>query len=165
MRSVEFVLVLLTFLLPASRAQQQSSPAKPTQPEPAIVYAESATPQDLAVPLCPAKFDDGLSIDGIAAAGVAGVKPPKAKKMASAKFPGEAHRAGNKKHIHYFEVDLSFVVGVDGRPHDVCLTKSSGYGLDASAAKALSKSRFTPALKDGKPVPVRLNSKVAYKLY
>jgi outer membrane biosynthesis protein TonB len=38
-------------------------------------------------------------------------------------------------------------------------------GLDANAADTVRKYRFTPATKDGKPVPVRIAMSVTFKAY
>jgi protein TonB len=38
-------------------------------------------------------------------------------------------------------------------------------GLDQKAMEAVSKWRFRPATKDGKPVPVMVNVEVHFRLY
>jgi hypothetical protein len=43
--------------------------------------------------------------------------------------------------------------------------KPLGYGLSEKAIEAVMKYRFKPAMKDGKPVPVRVNIEVYFRLY
>jgi TonB family protein len=69
-----------------------------------------------------------------------------------------------KKGILDFEADLSLVVDITGRPQDVCLTQSAGWGLDAKAAEAVQKYQFNPAIKDGKPVAARIVVQVKFQL-
>jgi TonB family protein len=38
-------------------------------------------------------------------------------------------------------------------------------GLDQNAADAVSKWKFTPATKDGEPVPVQIEVSIGYRLY
>ncbi|MGH9607992.1 MAG: TonB family protein [Terracidiphilus sp.] len=63
------------------------------------------------------------------------------------------------------EVGIVIVVDVNGVPQDACLSKSAGYGLDAQAANAARQYRFTPANKDGKPVPKRIVVRVSFVMY
>lgn len=63
-------------------------------------------------------------------------------------------------------VELQTIVGVDGKPGEITVTKSldSEYGLDASAVEALKKWRFRPGTKDGKAVPVQVSVEMTFKL-
>ena len=55
---------------------------------------------------------------------------------------------------HQGTVDLSFLVGADGKIKENKVAKSSGHaGLDEAARSAIAKCSFTPALAGGKPVP------------
>jgi protein TonB len=69
-----------------------------------------------------------------------------------------------KKGILYFVAHLSLVVDITGKPQDVCLTQSVGYGLDAKAAEAVQEYQFNPAIKDGKPVAARIVVQVKFQL-
>ena len=60
---------------------------------------------------------------------------------------------------------LWLVVGPDGRPRDIRVTRSLGLGLDEKAIEAVKQWKFEPALKDGKPVAVEINVEVSFRLY
>lgn len=60
---------------------------------------------------------------------------------------------------------LSAVVDADGRPRDLRVARSLGMGLDEKATEAVSKWRFTPAVKDGRPVAVQISIEVVFRLY
>ena len=62
-------------------------------------------------------------------------------------------------------VVLWVVVGPDGRPRDVRLSRSLGMGLDERAIAAVRQWKFEPALKDGRPVAVQINVEVNFRLY
>jgi periplasmic protein TonB len=62
-------------------------------------------------------------------------------------------------------VVLWMVVGPDGRPRDMHVTRSLGLGLDEKAIDAVRTWRFDPALKDGHPVAVQINVEVSFRLY
>lgn len=59
---------------------------------------------------------------------------------------------------------LQLVVGPDGRPRHIAVTRKLGLGLDEKAVETVSTWRFDPALKDGKPVPVHVNVEVRFRL-
>jgi outer membrane biosynthesis protein TonB len=54
------------------------------------------------------------------------------------------------------------IIGPDGRPR---VARSLGMGLDQKALDALTKGRFSPAVKDGQPVAVQVNIEVSVRLY
>src|SRR6266849_5374560 len=60
---------------------------------------------------------------------------------------------------------LSLVVGADGRPRDIQVSRSVGLGLDEKAIEAVKTWKFDPALKDGKPVAVAIAVEVTFHLY
>jgi protein TonB len=60
---------------------------------------------------------------------------------------------------------LSIVVGADGKPHDIRVTRPLGPGLDEEAIKAVQQWKFEPARKDGQPVAVEVVVEVNFKLY
>lgn len=59
---------------------------------------------------------------------------------------------------------LTLEVGVDGQPRNLRVRKSLGLGLDESAAASVSRWRFEPGTKDGKPVVVATNIEVSFRL-
>ena len=66
------------------------------------------------------------------------------------KYPERARNAGKEG-----VVKLKATIGIDGKASDIEVLEGMGYGCDEAAIEALKRSRFTPAQKDGKPVPVR----------
>ena len=61
-------------------------------------------------------------------------------------------------------VGLSVLVGVDGRAYDVEVQTPLGWGLDKRTVLAVQKWRFAPALKNGKPIPSRMDINVPLRL-
>jgi len=62
-------------------------------------------------------------------------------------------------------VVLTIVVDSSGHPRDVRVARSLGMGLDEKAIEAVQRWRFTPGVKDGAPVAVRVNIEVNFRLY
>lgn len=64
-------------------------------------------------------------------------------------------------------VVLSIVVGVDGRAHNIQVSKGLGYGLDQEAIKDVGDIyRFKPAIgPDGRPAAVHMLIEVAFTIY
>jgi TonB family protein len=62
-------------------------------------------------------------------------------------------------------VTLSLIVGIDGTTHDITVDKGIGYGLDEKAVQAVSRWKFTPALKDGEPIEQKIAVEVSFRLY
>ena len=60
---------------------------------------------------------------------------------------------------------LWLVVGPDGRPRDIRVTRTLGLGLDEKAIEAVKTWKFEPAMKDGKPVSVEISVQVDFHLY
>lgn len=61
-------------------------------------------------------------------------------------------------------VVLYVVVDEKGNPKDLKVVRPLGLGLDQKAIEAVSKWRFNPGLKDGKPVPVAAQIEVNFRL-
>jgi hypothetical protein len=57
------------------------------------------------------------------------------------------------------------VLGADGRPQEIAVARPIGFGLDESAVDSIRKATFSPAIKDGKPVPVLLDLVVEFRIY
>jgi periplasmic protein TonB len=60
---------------------------------------------------------------------------------------------------------LSLIVDQDGAPRDVRIARSLGMGLDEKAVSAVKRWKFEPSRKDGRPVAVRVNIEVSFRLY
>jgi len=61
-------------------------------------------------------------------------------------------------------VILSIVIDEQGRPRDLKVIRPLGLGLDEKAIEAVSKWRFRPGYKDGKPVAVLATVEVNFRL-
>lgn len=61
-------------------------------------------------------------------------------------------------------VVISMIVNEEGVPVDVKVVRSIGHGLDEKALDAARQYRFTPAMRDGKPVAVRITMEVSFRL-
>jgi len=59
---------------------------------------------------------------------------------------------------------LSFVFTWDAKIESIKVVKGLPYGLTESAIEAATNTRFTPAMKDGKPVSVRGSVEFNFKL-
>jgi outer membrane biosynthesis protein TonB len=57
---------------------------------------------------------------------------------------------------------LAILVGVDGRVSDIHLLEKLEPGLDARAITAVSKWRFTPAMRGDTPVAFRARAGVSF---
>ena len=77
------------------------------------------------------------------------------------KYTPEAMKAGIQGSI-----GLSVVVLETGTVGEVTITKSldKEYGLDDEAVKTVKQWRFKPGMKDGKPVAVRVDIEMTFKL-
>jgi TonB family protein len=161
MRTSPILIALMISVSPLAWSQAQNPSPETAPAPPAPQRSPDSRNADLAVPLCPAKFDDGLDKDGIAVVREDGVTAPKPTHIADAEMTEE----GRMPRPVDFAVLVSAIVDVDGSVRDVCLRRSAGLGLDANAADTVRKYRFTPATKDGKPVPVRIGMRVTFKAY
>jgi hypothetical protein len=56
------------------------------------------------------------------------------------------------------------VVGPDGKVGEVAISRPIGFGLDENAVTSIRKAKFSPAIKDGKPVPVLLDLVVRFRI-
>lgn len=62
-------------------------------------------------------------------------------------------------------VGISAVIGTDGIPTQVRVARRFGLGLDQYAMEAVQRYRYLPALKNGTPVPQKINVEVHCKIY
>jgi TonB family protein len=61
-------------------------------------------------------------------------------------------------------VVVQFVIDEQGVPENLKVTRSLDAGLDQKAVEAVAKWRFSPAMKDGKAVPVIVSVEVNFHL-
>lgn len=59
---------------------------------------------------------------------------------------------------------LGMTIGTDGRVGSIVVLQPLGLGTDEGAVRAVRAWKFTPALWDGHPVPVRLEVDVTFRL-
>jgi TonB family protein len=57
------------------------------------------------------------------------------------------------------------VIGADGKPGEIAVARPIGFGLDENAVTAIRKAKFSPALKNGQPVPVMLDLVVQFRIF
>jgi protein TonB len=89
-----------------------------------------------------------------------GVSAPKAVFSPDPEYSEEARKAK-----YQGTCVLWLIVGPDGRPRDVRVTRTLGLGLDEKAVEAVRQWKFDPAMKDGKPVAVQISVEVSFRLY
>ena len=66
-----------------------------------------------------------------------------------------AHLAGT--------VTMSLTVDDEGIPKEIHVVSPLGLGLDESAVACMRQARYSPAQKDGKPVPLNINVSLAFE--
>jgi len=89
-----------------------------------------------------------------------GVSAPRAISTPDPEYSEEARKAK-----YQGTCVLWLVVGPDGRPRDIRISRTLGLGLDEKAIEAVRNWKFEPAMKDGKPVAVQINVEVSFRLY
>jgi TonB family protein len=89
-----------------------------------------------------------------------GVSAPRALYTPDPEYSEEARKAK-----YQGTCVLWLIVGPDGRPRDIKISRSLGLGLDEKAIEAVKTWKFEPAMKDGKPVAVQINVEVSFRLY
>ena len=57
------------------------------------------------------------------------------------------------------------VVGADGKAAEIAVGRPIGFGLDENAVDSIRKATFSPAIYNGKPVPVMLDMVVEFHIY
>ncbi len=61
-------------------------------------------------------------------------------------------------------VVLMIVIGVDGTPRNIEVTRGLGLGLDEQAVEAVLQWKFNAATKDGQAVPVKATMEINFRL-
>lgn len=142
--------IIVPVLPTPPRAQPRPAPRPPTAlPQPDRPVVDSAPNDEVAVPsLDPVeRTDPGDTIEGPPQ--VAASTQLQAISAPSPSYPSEAIRNGLTG-----TVELEILVGVDGKPLEATVVRSSGHRvLDQAARKVvLSRWRFQPAVRDGQEV-------------
>lgn len=60
---------------------------------------------------------------------------------------------------------LSVIVDQRGKPQHIQVVRALGMGLDQKAIEAVKQYRFRPAMRNGKPVSVKINIEVNFRFY
>lgn len=79
--------------------------------------------------------------------------------MQDVRYPAAAAQAGIEGRVL-----VEFVVTKEGTARDARVVAGVGSGLDEEALRAVAKARFTPAMKDGEPVPMKLTLPFTFRL-
>jgi TonB family protein len=105
----------------------------------------------------PAVSPEPVSIAGLSRSST--ITPPILISKVEPSYSEEAQQAGIEG-----TVILKADVWADGFAHNFRVVQSVGHGLDEKAIEAVSKWRFQPGTKDGKPVAVVSQFEVSFKL-
>jgi len=103
---------------------------------------------------------DSSETDKVYHPGDDGLTPPRAIYTVDPTYDDASRRAK----LNGYAV-LTLVVTRDGTPKEIRITKSLSPSLDKRSIEAVSKWRFSPATKDGKPVAVEIQVQTTLKLY
>jgi TonB family protein len=87
--------------------------------------------------------------------------PPKKVSGSTASYP--EGRAPKLKSGQTVSVTVSFVVGTEGGVHDVTVLDSGGAAVDREVVKAVSRWKYTPAVKGGNTVRTRVSFKQTFQ--
>lgn len=87
-------------------------------------------------------------------------KKPRLVSFAKAKYTEAARQA----HVQG-EVIISIVITSEGNVSRIIVLQALSHGLTDKALEAARKCRFSPGMKDGKPVNVRMNMAFAFNVY
>ena len=88
-----------------------------------------------------------------------GVTPPVPVYSPEPQYTEEARRARVQG-----EVTLSLIIDRGGHSQDIVVAKPLGLGLDQEAVENVKQWRFTPGMKDGRPVAVQAAISVNFRL-
>ncbi len=84
---------------------------------------------------------------------------PKIKVWINPEYPPSARRLGIESSI-IVEIDID----ENGLVMEARIVKGAEYGFNQAALKAIKQVKFVPALKAGKPVPVRVRLPIKFEL-
>jgi TonB family protein len=87
------------------------------------------------------------------------IKPPRALRTPEPKYS----KSAKEQRIEGIVV-VDITIGSNGQVSDPKVVRPLEPSLDANAIEAVKKWEFVPAIKDGRPVAVRMNIEISYKL-
>ncbi len=94
------------------------------------------------------------------------VSPPHVIYSPAPDFSDDPALSESARKIGYEGVcTLSLIVGSDGMPRNIRVVNRIGKGLDEKAIEAGSAWRFSPAMRGGQPVAVKIEVEVTFHLY
>jgi len=112
------------------------------------------TCQNLVIPLADSLLCHGNGNDSTNC-----VTPPRQIHSPKPKYPKTERKAR-----HEGTVALKLIVGADGVPLGITVSQTLSPDFDKAALDAVKEWRFSPAMKDGKPVPVAISMTIAFQL-
>jgi TonB family protein len=81
------------------------------------------------------------------------------------KTPDPKYDEGARQNRYQGTVVLFLIINEHGDPELLSVARQLGQGLDLSALDTVSRWKFKPAIRQGKPVPVAINVEVNFRLY
>jgi len=88
------------------------------------------------------------------------ITPPRQIHSPKPKYPKTERKAG-----HEGTVTLRLVVSTDGVPLGIRISQTLSPDFDKAAIDAVKQWKFSPAMKDGKPVAVAITMKIEFHLH
>jgi TonB family protein len=79
--------------------------------------------------------------------------------------PEPSYPNKERKARHRGTVVLGLVVGADGLPRDITVSRPLSRSFDEAAKDAVKTWKFSPATRDGKPVATSIQVEVSFHLY
>lgn len=134
---------------------QSASPSPSPSPTPADGQTNGQTPQQFAAKVV-GKTKDGEPIYS----GGPGIKPPKITSQPEPDYSRQAR----KKNIRGV-IGIEGYVGTDGKYHDAKIVRSLDPIIDPDAIAGVSRWKFKPATKDGKPVNCQIYIEIDFYLW
>jgi TonB family protein len=92
--------------------------------------------------------------------GASGTVPPRPISQVQPGYTEEA-RSAKRQGVCV----LAMIIGIDGKPSNIVVTKKLGLGLDEQAIAAVRKWQFEPARSNGKPVLARFTVHMAFNIF
>jgi periplasmic protein TonB len=79
--------------------------------------------------------------------------------------PDPTYPETERRALHRGTVILTLVVGPDGLPQDIRVSRTLSSEFDKAAINAVKNWKFTPATRHSKPIAVEIDVGVAFRLY